>query len=264
MPLPQTELKNLRALLTRKGRRKQSAFLAEGVRLLEECLRHHFYPRAIYFAPSLMPTRGKNLVERFERKQGQLIQIPARQLEALTDTRTPQGLVGLFDLPAHNLDELYAPRMRNILVCDSISDPGNLGTLLRSAMAFDFDLVILCGSCVEPYSPKVVRSSMGAIFGVKIARVEMDQLEQFVKRESGTVVATGLEGQSWKSCYRQLRGAKIRLMVVGSEAEGLSEKMRSLASMVLRIGHSRRVESLNAAVAGSIVMKQVYDSFVSR
>ncbi|MBU8932962.1 MAG: RNA methyltransferase [candidate division Zixibacteria bacterium] len=263
MPLSQTELKNLRALLTRKGRRKQGVFLAEGVRLLEESLRHHFYPRAIYFAPSLLPNRGKSLVERFGRKQTKLVQIPARQLEVLTDTRTPQGLVGLFDLPAHGLNELYTPKMRNILVCDSISDPGNLGTLLRSAMAFDFDLTILCGSCVEPYSPKVVRSSMGAIFGLPIAKVEMDKLEQFVKQRSGTVVATGLEGRSWRSCYQQLRGAQIRLMAVGSEAEGLSDEMRSLASVILRIGHSRRVESLNAAVAGSIVMKQVYDSFVS-
>jgi len=251
-------------LLTRKGRRKHSAFLAEGVRLLEEAIRHRFYPRAVYYAPSLLSTRGEKLVERFGQKHAELVQLPVRQFETLTDTKTPQGIVARFDIIHHELDELLTTKTRNILVCENISDPGNIGTLLRSALAFEFKLVLLCGSCVEPYSPKVVRSSMGAIFGVRSVKIEYDTLNQFVEKYSGTIIASGLEGKSWKACYSQIRSARPRLLVVGSEAGGLSEEMRSLASVILRIDHSRQVESLNVAVAGSIIMKQIYDSFVDR
>ena len=136
--------------------------MAEGVRLLEEALRHRVKPRTVYFAPSLLSARGEKLVARFRRGRVDLEEVPARTLTKLSDTATPQGVVGLFATPQKAPAELYDRRFRNILLCEDISDPGNLGTLLRSALAFGFEMVLLCGSCAEPYSPKVLRSSVGA------------------------------------------------------------------------------------------------------
>ncbi|MEA2031062.1 MAG: RNA methyltransferase [candidate division Zixibacteria bacterium] len=258
------KIKSLRTLLTRKGRHKHNAFLAEGVRLLEEAFRHSYYPCIVYYASSLLSHRGEKLVEHFRQKHIELMPLSARQLNMLADTKTPQGIVAKFDVPRLDIDELFTPKTRNILVCENIADPGNLGTLLRSAMAFDFRLILLCGSCVEPYSPKVVRSSMGAIFGVKVAQISVDGFKQFVEENSGTVVATSLEGKNWQSCYKKLHNANPRLLVVGSEVDGLSKEMQSISSVNLRIDHSLKVESLNVAVAGSIIMKQIYDSFINR
>ncbi len=258
MPLTRTELKNLSALSTRKGRRGQGRFLAEGVRLLEEAIRHDVRPEAVFFAPSSLSDRGSQLVERFRDQKVRCEPMPVRQIGKLADTKSPQGIVGLFTAPATDLQKLYRPDFRSILVCDGVADPGNLGTLLRSALAFDFDLVILTGRSTEPYSPKVVRSSMGAMFGLRIAVAESDAVAALINDSGCTVLAAtvGDGGDEWRG---RIRSNGRLVLTIGSEAEGLSPEIEALATVRAHIAHSAKVESLNAAVAGSILMKEVYD-----
>lgn len=259
MQLTRTELKNLQALLTKKGRRQYGRFLAEGVRLMEESLRFSLRPDTVYFAPSELSERARKLIERFRHAGVSCREIPVRQLGQLADTKSPQGIVGVFTAPSVDLTQLYTRRHRTILVCDNVSDPGNLGTLVRSALAFGFRLVIAVGSTAEPFAPKVVRSSVGAAFGVKMAVAEYAELERLVKAEQITLLAaTGTGEKSLTDCIRRDADSRYAL-VVGSEAEGLSGRILGLAACAVRIAHSPEVDSLNAAVAGSILMKGMYD-----
>ncbi|HPC11084.1 MAG TPA: RNA methyltransferase, partial [candidate division Zixibacteria bacterium] len=172
----------------------------------------------------------------------------------------PQGIVGVFTIPRIDPAELCARRHRTILVCENVADPGNLGMLLRSALAFGFRLVVTVGTTAEPFAPKVVRSSAGAVFGVRIAAADCDTLARLVASEGITLLAAGRGGtQTLSESLRPDPAARYAL-AVGSEAEGLSDRMRALAACTVRVAHAPEVESLNAAVAGSILMKGIYDS----
>ena len=239
-------------------------YLADGVRLLEEALRHDVMPLAIYYSNTKLTSRGQQLLDNFTKAGVEVEAIPSKFIAKLSEARTPQGIVGLFTLPDKNLQQLLTDRHRSILVCDQVSDPGNLGTLLRSALAFDFRLVILTGGSVEPYSPKVVRSTVGALFGLKIAVVEPDELKAFAKENNITTIATAISGETVKTLSTKIRSSTRRMLLVGSEAAGLSEGLKEMADLTIRIDHSRNVESLNAAVAGSIIMNQIYATTVRK
>lgn len=258
MPLSKVELQDIRSLLTRKGRNRRQEFLAEGVRLLEEALRHRYRPTILYFSKSLLSERGEKLVEAFRRARVEGREIPARQLEAISDTKAPQGVVGRFATPQTTLEELYRPETRRLLLCENIGDPGNLGTLLRSAVAFEMELVITAGSCADLYSPKVIRSSAGAIFGIGMVHTTWSDVKRLKTSFGTALVATDLSAREPVERLRSMTKEKGIILAVGSEATGLSEELMAQADVRVRIAHSRSVESLNAAVAGSMLMRELY------
>jgi len=259
MPLSRMELKNVKSLLTKKGRNTTKMFIAEGIRLMEESLRHGFFPSSVYYTPVLLSERGFSVLDKFIRKNIKTTQISLSQMTAISDTQSPQGIVGVFEIPDQNLKEPYPKNYRNILVCENISDPGNLGTLLRTALAFDFGMILLCGDCVEVFSPKVIRSTAGAVFGLKICKVNLKELGLFINKTEATAVAAAIDGTSWSESWEKIQKGSPRPLIIGSEADGLSLEILNIATVILRISHSGKVESLNAAVAGSIIMKQIYD-----
>lgn len=257
--ISRTESKNLRSLSTRKGRRQLNMFAAEGVRVMEEALRHRFLPMTIYYAPALLSERGRKLVTRFISARVQVSELSARQLQSVADTKTPQGIIGLFAMPSMDAAEQFQSSCRKVILCEGVSDPGNLGTLARSALAFDFDALLLIGSSVDPYSPKVVRSSAGAVFGLRIAQASLEELFELVGRHAFKLVASSKSGCSdIRKLKLALKSGKL-ILAVGSESEGLSNEILEHCDLCWEIAHSTKVESLNAAVAGSIIMKQVFD-----
>lgn len=259
MPVTKTELKNLKSLWSKKGRRDYRLYPAEGVRLLEEALRQRVFPEKIYYCETRLSARERNLLIKFESHRVISRALTEKQLEYLSQTQTPQGLVGVFSLPAIEPTELLLAGNRKLLLCENISDPGNLGTLIRSAAAFAFDLVVLSGETAEPYNHKVVRSSAGAIFGMKILKVALKVLLTLVKKKNIYIIGTSPSGVEDMDRLRGFLEKRRFLLAVGSEADGLSEALLANCDRVVRIAHGNQVESLNVAVAGSIVMKQVYD-----
>ena len=260
----QAEIKTLRSLANRKGRREHGRFLAEGVRLLEEADRHRYLPDRVYFAESELSERARILLDAFRLYKVDCQSTTARQIRQISDVKTTQGLVASFTIPptlekTDSLkNELGRRKYRKILLCDKISDPGNLGTLLRSALGFGFDLVTLTGGCVDPFSPKVVRSSVGAIFGLKLFETTIDRLLKLASDEKLTVIAADASGNDRiVDAVRVMETAGI-IVAVGSEAEGLSSEIGLAARLRIRIPHLPTVESLNAGVAGSILMSYLY------
>lgn len=252
-------MKHIKTLQSKKGRKERGEFLAEGVRLLEEAYRCKVMPRVLYVAEAQVSERGRHLARQFRLKGAPVETVTARQMSGLSETKSPQGLLAVFTTPTIDLSQLSSRAVRRILLCEGIGDPGNLGTLLRSARAFGFTTVLLLEGCAEAHAPKVVRSSAGAVFGLTIASVGLATALQWLAERAIVMVSADARGEESPVKLRTLAAAGPVALALGSEADGLSPEIVQSSMMVYRIGHETGVESLNVAVAGSILMKQVYD-----
>lgn len=233
-------------------------FLAEGIRLLEEANRLGFLPEKVFYSEDLLGARGEKLVAKFRSRKVLCREVSNRELCSMAGTQSPQGALGIFQRPPTGLAELYHHKYRRLLWCENISDPGNLGTLLRSALAFEFALVVVTGHSADVFSPKVVRASAGSVFGLKIALCDNPAMLDLVRENRITLVATQADprGRDY-SLKKVVKKAKL-VLAIGSEAEGLSREVALNAELTVNIAHSRKVESLNAGVAGSILMERIY------
>ncbi|MCH2368478.1 MAG: RNA methyltransferase [Planctomycetes bacterium] len=253
----QRELRRLRSLKTGKGRRESNQYAAEGVRLLEESRRHGIDPVALYFDPGALSDRGRRLLDDLRTHGIRCEEIAKKRLESAADTKTPQGLIGVFNYPEIPLDSLKT--CRRLLICDGISDPGNVGTLIRSAQAFDFDAVLLTGESADPFSPKVVRSTAGAIFGIPALKTSIEDCLCFLDNSEFALVAGAPSATRGTGLLADFSGDRQLALAIGSEGEGVSPGLLERSALRLAIRHSDRVESLNAGVAGSLLMRELYD-----
>ena len=252
------KLKNIKALNSKKGRKEQRKFAVGGVRLIEEALKHKFLPIMLLYAAAGLSERGQKLVKAFKKLKVTLNELSLREIEAVSDTKSSQGILAVFDTPEQDLTKLYKPYYRRLLWCDEITDPGNLGTLARSALAFEFDMLLVSAKSIEIYNPKVVRSSAGALFKLPVANVSYEELKDFKSRKKAWLIAA--KASANKSMTElPLSSNNPIILAIGSEAAGLSERVLEMSDAVVSIAHSYKAESLNAAVAGSIIMKQIYD-----
>jgi len=218
----------------------------------------------LYWAPSLLSPRGDKLREQLQKAGVSARRVSAAELGRIADTEASQGLLAVFETPELRLSEHIRPPKRNVLLCENLSDPGNVGTLIRSALAFDFDLVALAGRCAEPFSPKVVRASVGAVFGIPIAVAALREIIEYAERERHMILGAALQATNgFEPSLTTLKDRPL-MLAIGSEAEGLSPDLLHAAQKLVRIEHSLSVESLNSAIAGSILMRECYDRRLRR
>ena len=253
----QRDIRRLRSLKTGKGRREWGQYAAEGVRLLEESRRYEIDPEALYFDPGALSKRGRQLVDELGARGIPCEELASHQLEGAADTKTPQGLIAVFRQPDIALNSLGA--CRRLLICDGISDPGNVGTLIRSAQAFDFEAVLLTEESADPFSPKVIRSTAGTIFGLPVLKLSLDNCLDFLEGSGFALVTSAPAAAGDSGQLKELSRRDQIALAIGSEGEGVSERLAERSELRLAISHSDRVESLNAAVAGSLLMRELYD-----
>jgi TrmH family RNA methyltransferase len=242
-------IKLVRALTGRpKERREAGGFLAEGVRLIEEALAANWPFQFVLYSDGLSE-RGLQLQKRLEAKDIDTVRVKSELLQSLSHTETPQGMLAVladFVIPA-----LRAPDF--VLILDSIRDPGNLGTLLRSADAAGVQTVLLPPETTDAFAPKVVRAGMGAHFRLPIQAMDWDHVRQITASLDLRVYLGDARGRScWETDLRQPLA-----LIIGGEAEGATGSARRLAREQLGIPMRGRAESLNAAVAGSLLMFEV-------
>jgi TrmH family RNA methyltransferase len=253
--LSASDIKYLRTLLTKKGRRQEGRFLAEGVRLLEEAAAGRYLPRVVFYAPAELSERGQKLIARFSQLNVETTSVSAKEASRLSDGPSSQGVIALFDIRTNTLEEQLRRDHRRILVCDRIGDPGNLGTLMRAAAAFGFDLMLVTDGTAEIENPKTIRASAGAFFRVPT-----------VAGLSGEVIGTRLKAANYMIILADTHGRDLasgervpeRLaLVIGSEATGIDQRLASQAQLKIRISTTELVESLNAAMAGTVLMHRL-------
>lgn len=243
-------LKLIRALAGRpKERRESGAFLAEGVRLVEDALAakwpFHF---VLYSAEA--SKRGKNLIEQIIASGVDVEEVTSNILRSASETESSQGVVAVLRLPQMECADFGS--LNFVLIPDQIRDPGNLGTLIRSAAAAGAQAIFIPPETTDPFAPKVVRAGMGAHFRIKVCNLGWDDIR--AKLTGVFTFLAGADGQT--SCW----GADFRqplALIVGGEADGASEPARNLANMVVNIPMPGKIESLNAGVAGAVLMFEV-------
>jgi TrmH family RNA methyltransferase len=248
------KLKLVRALMGRaKERRAESAFVAEGVRLIEEAVNANWPFRFVLFDETLSE-RGKSQVESLRSRGVECDEIPSSLMKSLSDTETSQGILAVLQLTQLPITNYQLPKEADfILIPDSIRDPGNLGTLIRSADAAGVDAVLIPPETTDPFAPKVVRAGMGAHFRLPIVSMGWEEIQRISESANQRVMVADMEGEScWEVDLRQPLA-----LIVGGEAEGASESARKLASQRIKIPMAGKAESLNAAVAGSVLMFEV-------
>lgn len=244
-----SKVKLVRALLGRaKERREAGAFVVEGVRLVEEAVDSRWNVRFALYDESLNE-RGKSQVEHLTLRGVEVEMISASLMKSLSETETPQGILAVLELT--NLPIPNSPTF--LLIPDQIRDPGNLGTLLRSAAAAGVQAVLIPPETTDAFAPKVVRSAMGAHFRLPIHSLSWEEITQVSRSANQQVLLADMEGKPcWETDLRQPLA-----LIVGGEAEGASEEARKLADQQISIPMMGKMESLNAGVAGSVLMFEV-------
>ena len=236
--------KLVRKLAQKKYRNELKLFVAEGLRLCEEVppaqIEFGFYTREFLF-----DERARRLVGRLKN----LEEISAATMEKLSDTQTPQGILLIVRQKFSTLEEVAAKKI--IVALDGVQDPGNVGTILRTAAAFDCGLILLEGSA-EIFNPKVVRSSMGAIFYLPFAVIGR---EEFLRAMSSREILAAAIDDSAEIYYRHDFGKSSVAIVFGSEANGVSKEILDAAQKIF-IPMNGHAESLNVATSAAIIISE--------
>lgn len=241
------KVKLVRALMGRaKERREANAFVVEGVRLVEEAVNSNWEFRFVLYDETLND-RGRSQVERLKSRGIDVEMVSEELMKSLSETESPQGILAIL-----NESRLPIPDLLNfVLILDQIRDPGNLGTLLRGAAAAGVQSILLPPESTDAFAPKVVRSGMGAHFRLPIHSMTWEEIKEHVKDLQ--VYLADMDGQScWDTDLCQPLA-----LIIGGEAEGASEEATELAIQKISIPMAGNVESLNAGVAGSVLMFEV-------
>ena len=227
-------------LSSRKAREEAGLFAADGTKLLQE---------AVKYCPGLDTVILSDGVEADVPASVRVIRVPGDVIESISPMQAPQGALFLCRLPEQTQFEAKP----GMLLLDGIQDPGNLGTMLRTADALGIPVALLEG-CADPYSHKVVRASMGAVFRTQVIQTTWDQVRAACKEAQIPVGVTALSDRA-----KDLRQADLSAMavVIGSEGQGVRREILEAADAELIIPMNPRCESLNAAVAATIVMWQM-------
>lgn len=229
-----------RLLSSRKDRVKEGLFVADGTKLLAEAVR---------WWPGLETVILSDGVQAQVPDSVRLVRVPADVMESVSPMQSPQGALFICRLPERK-DFIPKPGM---LLLDGIQDPGNLGTILRTADALDVPVALLEG-CADPYSHKVVRSSMGAVFRTPVIQTDWETARAACHTAGVSVAVTALSDRS-----QDLREVNLGSMavVIGSEGQGVRSQILEDAQQELIIPMNPHCESLNAAIAAAIVMWQM-------
>ena len=236
----------------RQERDRSNTFVVEGVRLIEEAYNSGFIPELVLFSKNLS-SRGSQLVDKYKQKSQEVYEISQDVLNSISDTENSQGLMAVFQkkqLP-------IPPDADFILVADGIHDPGNLGTILRTAHAAGTQAVILTPGSVDVFSPKVLRAGMGAHFYLPIHILEWDQITERFNQISGQAMSYYLATSDNGKAYWKPDFNKPTAIIIGSEADGASIWAHQIANEYLTIPISQNTESLNAAIAAGIILFEV-------
>ncbi|MDH4162099.1 MAG: RNA methyltransferase [Nitrospirota bacterium] len=244
--------KFLASLSDAKVRKKEQAFLIEGVKMVEEALRDKTGVRQVIAATSLTQHHGKGVINLAEKSGVPLLWISDRLMDQLSDSKTPQPVMALVEMPAHTEEQLIAHSSKLIVLCHQLQDPGNLGTILRTAEAAGASGVAIAGNTVDAYNPKTLRASMGSILRLPVVKV--GDVELFVKKCADNGLQTAAMTLGGGITHYELDMRKPLVVIVGQEGAGLPEKITSQADHRVRIPMAETIESLNAATSVAVFL----------
>jgi RNA methyltransferase, TrmH family len=243
-----------RDLRRRRARERQQLFVAEGVRAVEELLSSPLSVRGLLAAPQLAGApRGSALLEAAQRRGVDLTYVDEREFASAAETDSPQGVLAVAEIPTRRLEDTDLPQRARILVLDALQDPGNVGTILRTAAALGAAAVLAMPGTVDLWNAKVVRSAMGALFHGAAFMSTWPELDTFRARHSVALWGADTDGTP----LERLQPPDRLALLVGNEGAGLSPEGRMRVEQSVSIPIGSAVESLNVAVATGIILYQL-------
>jgi TrmH family RNA methyltransferase len=242
-----------RDLRRRKAREREGVFVVEGIRAVEELLRSSLVVRGLLVAPKLIDSpRGVALVESAKAKGIEVADVDEKEFRSAAETESPQGIVAIAETPLRSLESLPASGPFRLLLLDAVQDPGNVGTIIRTAAALGAHATLALPGSVDVWNAKVVRSAMGAHFHHPAFHATWEDVQAFLVRTSTPLWAADADGVTITD-----RGPARLALAVGNEGGGLSPAIRAAADRVISLPITTMVESLNVAVATGILLYEL-------
>lgn len=242
-------IKNIMTLQKKKSeRKKQGLFVVEGIKQVNEIPSGY---EIVYF----ITTETYDSTQIDNLSQGKWIVVPAELFKQMSDTETPQGVMAVVKRQDLTLEDLVVKEKPFYMVLENLQDPGNLGTIIRSAHGFGVDAVFVSKGSVDLYSPKVLRSTMSSLFHVPIIMdIEIQECLDWIGKQDVVLYATALEESKvlYEGDYTE--GCAL---IIGNEANGVTESTKHRAHQKVRIPMPGGLESLNASIAASVCMYEV-------
>ena len=264
-PITSKENKAVRYLVSLsdpKVRKKEKAFLVEGIKMVEEALRDKLGVKQVIAAPSLTQHHGKGLIKLAERSGVDILWISERLLASLSDSKTPQPVMAVVGMREHSEEALLANDSGLIVIAHQLQDPGNLGTIIRTAEAVGASGVVITANSVDPHNPKAVRASMGSILRVPV--VNMSDGKSFLgkcKQRGFQTAAMVLNG---KHSLFEMDLKKPTVIIVGQESSGLQGDILESVDLRVRIPMAESIDSLNVATSAAVILYEAFRQRMAR
>lgn len=248
------KIKELRKLYQKKYRKSKSQFILEGLRLIRGAYKSGANLELIFLTEEYYE---KHKTESFIiNNEDKFVYVSANLIEEVADTNNPQEIIAVVNEPQTTIDEVLDKEY--ILVIDRIQDPGNMGTIFRTAAAAGFQSILITKGSVDVFNLKVLRSSVGAIYSLPFVKdIELEELTESFKESPLSIYAADLNTDNY---YNEISYQKPLALVIGNEAGGIRPEILELADHKLKIPLKSNIESLNAGVAAGVIMFKIAEN----
>lgn len=246
-------IKRARSLADRRRRRADGAFLAEGGQVVWRAMDSGWPIRTLIYAPELLSNpRALLMVEQAPARGIRVVAVNAAVFGTLSDRDGPSGIAAIVAMPSPGLAELAVGEQSVLVVLEQVGNPGNLGTIVRTADALGGVGVVLLGACADPFAPQAVKASMGSVFALPVVSAGHDEFLAWARSAGLHLLAT-----SGAAAHVLAPVDGPVAVLLGSEGAGLSEGLLGAADQIVRIPMTGTAESLNLAVAAGIVLYEL-------
>ncbi len=248
-------IKEIKALHLKKNRDAEGLYFVEGIRFVNDAIDNEQNIIKVIISDKLESLNGgKELINKVQSVCNECFLVNEKLFKEISDTQTPQGILAVLKKKEINIDTIIE-QGNSIVVLDSLQDPGNVGTIIRTSDAAGISAVILTKGCVDLFSPKVLRSTMGSVFHMPIFEsMKIDGTIELLKKSNYKIIASHLSGKN--NYYDEDLTGRIAI-IVGNEANGISDETAELSDSLVKIPMPGRAESLNVSIAASIMIYEI-------
>ncbi|GAB6099166.1 RNA methyltransferase [Halanaerocella petrolearia] len=248
-----SKIKDLRSLYKKKYRRQEGEFVLEGIRIIEEAIKEETEIKQVFYSDYLLRNqRGKELLHNLEGDSTQVYQITDDLLQKVADTTSPQGILAIVKQVDYNLTDLLTGKQKLFVIADQVQDPGNLGTIIRTADGVGADGVITTKGTVSLYNQKTIRATMGSLFRLPVYREnKLEELKKKLIENQIELVVADLQGDTY---HYDIDYSQSVAVVAGNEGHGPRQDLIDEADELIKIPLVGGAESLNVAMATGVIL----------
>ena len=249
------KVKYTKSLLKSKNRNKESKFIIEGYRILTLAIECNAKIDYVFINEEFeKKTEHVEFLEILKSKNINTYKTTNKIFNGLVDTESTQGILAVVKFNQRTIQENLKDEHRFVVILDRIQDPGNMGTIIRTADAAGVDAIIALKGCVDIYNPKVIRSTMGSIFDMNIIHATQEESVRLLKLKNFDIVSSYLDTDNY---YDKVEYNYKTALVIGNEANGINDELVSKSDVLVKIPIYGKAESLNAAISSAILMYEI-------